>query len=151
MSILLAAIESDWPLWLALGTLQAALLAFVWRLDRVIKWINRGAKRRLPEGCTDDLSIQLSEGHTLDELVDAIMSADSEDQSHEALVNAIATQFGLTEHDAELAIDRVGGGMFRAMLHPNNAPDRIKDPIAWVACEKVKARSAGDSVSQGTQ
>jgi hypothetical protein len=47
-------------------------------------------------------------------------------------------QYGLSEEVALLAIDRVPGGIIRALTGaPQNRPDPIDDPFAHMAFEKV--------------
>ncbi|MBV1775339.1 hypothetical protein KSF73_06385 [Burkholderiaceae bacterium DAT-1] len=54
------------------------------------------------------------------------------------LKEKIALQYALSEEDALLAIDRVQGGIIRALTgNPENAPDRLLDPIAKFAFDAV--------------
>ena len=91
-------------------------------------WLRRllGGSARppaLPAGFTDDLSVPLPPGRTPEQVVDFVLAAHQEGQDHPAVVAAVAAEFRLTAEDAELAIDRVGGGMTRAMTgNPDNCP-----------------------------
>ncbi|MFT3781036.1 MAG: hypothetical protein QM790_03405 [Nibricoccus sp.] len=91
----------------------------------------------LPEGWTDDMRIAIAPGSET-ALVDLIFSqllafVDASTACHE-----IQTRFHLTEDDAYLALDRVPGGVIRALTgNPANRPDPSKDPLAHIAFEKV--------------
>ena len=100
----------------------------------------------LPEGWTDDLSVQVRPGRTIEELVDFILATDlarglgtAEDFDH--LVRALGNEFDLSIEDSELAIDRVQGGVVRARTgNEANRPDRAKNPIAWTSFERSRER-----------
>ena len=82
-------------------------------------------KPSVPDGWTDDLSVQLTGGRTVDELVDYILEANQRGRQHETLIADVTTEFGLSNEDAELSVDRVGGGIVRATTaNPANCPDR---------------------------
>jgi len=54
--------------------------------------------------------------------------------------NKLRERFGISEEEALLAIDRVPGGIIRALTGvPQNRPDPIADPLAHIAFEKVWA------------
>ena len=86
---------------------------------------------------TENLSVNLRPGRTLDELVGHILVAREEDRQHELLIADLREHFGLSAEDAELAVDRVCGGIVRAMTgNRANCPDRTKDPIAWMSFQR---------------
>ena len=96
---------------------------------------------RAPEGWTDDLSISLPPGRTIEEVVDFVLSADERTQDHAEVLDGLGVEFGLSIDDAELVVDRVAGGVFRARTRsPDNCPDRVKDPIAWTSFHRTVAR-----------
>ena len=89
---------------------------------------------------TTDMNVSLPAGRTVEELVDDIMAAIRQGRVHDQVVAQARTQFGLSSDDAELAVDRVCGGMFRAQLgSPDNCPNRANDPIAWLSFQRTIA------------
>jgi len=95
----------------------------------------------LPTGFTDDMSVPLPPGRTPEQVVDFVLTNNERGREHAALVAALSTEFGLSADDAELAIDRVGGGFVRAMTgNRDNCPDRAKDPIAWASLQRSVAK-----------
>jgi hypothetical protein len=87
----------------------------------------------IPEGWTDDMSIVLPSGITLDKVVDVVLRSEANKEAHETIV-AELVKMGLTEDDALLAHDRALGGLVRAATrNPMNAPPQDKDPIAWTS------------------
>jgi hypothetical protein len=69
---------------------------------------------------------------------DHIFVANNEGREHELLIAELCKGFGLLPEDAELAIDRVCGGVVRALTgNQANCPDRIKDPIAWMSFQRA--------------
>ena len=105
-------------------------------------WLRRlQPKPSVPDGWSDDLSVQLTGGRTVEELVDYILVANQQGRQHETLIAALATEFGLSNEDAELSIDRVGGGIARAATgNRANCPNRGKDPIAWASFQRAITR-----------
>ncbi len=96
------------------------------------------AKPSVPGGWTDDMSLQLPRGHTVEELVDYILAAIQQGRQHETLIADLGTEFGLSNEDAELSVDRVGGGIVRAATgNRANCPNRVKDPIAWASFRRA--------------
>ena len=92
----------------------------------------------LPEGWTDDMSVRIAAGKTEEDLTLRIMSALRDRASTSDMMNICMEDFGLTEDDADLAIDRVHGGIVRAITcNPKNKPDKEKDPLAWHSFVKV--------------
>jgi hypothetical protein len=60
------------------------------------------------------MSVQLPGGRTAEELVEFILAANQDGRQHEALIAELGSEFGLSNEDAELSVDRVGGGIVRA-------------------------------------
>ena len=60
------------------------------------------------------MSVQLPGGRTAEELVEFILAANQDGRQHEALIAELASEFRLSNEDAELSVDRVGGGIVRA-------------------------------------
>jgi len=102
-------------------------------------WLRRPQpKPSVPDGWIDDLSVQLKGGLTVEELVDYILVANQRGRQHEALIADVAAEFGLSNEDAELSVDRVGGGIVRAATgNRANCPNRAKDPIAWASFQRA--------------
>jgi hypothetical protein len=91
----------------------------------------------IPDGWTDDMRVPLAPGRTVEELVDHVLRAALEGRDTSLLLRELVTTFGLSEEDAELALDRVFGGIVRAATkNPANCPDREKDPIAWASFDR---------------
>lgn len=91
-----------------------------------------------PEDWSDDLSVELPEGRTVLELVEYIHAAHEQRRPHDTLVSDLGAEFALPSDYAELAIDRVNGGIVRFQTgNRANCPDRIKDPIAWTSFQRA--------------
>jgi hypothetical protein len=70
-----------------------------------------------------------------------IFAARTEGRQHEVLIADLREDFGLSAEGAELAVDRVCGGIVRAMTgNRANCPDRKKDPIAWMSFQRAIAK-----------
>jgi len=92
----------------------------------------------IPDGWTDDMSIVLSSGKTNEELANFLLKKLEVHCSYESMLSEIITLFGANEDDADLAIDRVQGGIVRALTgNPVNEPDKSKDPLAWHSFQVV--------------
>ena len=95
----------------------------------------------LPEGWTDDMSIPLPDGITPAE----IARLGVEHLGHDAPFDKLVEKFkgiGLTDTDAELAADRIAGGMTRAFMpNPAAAPNGDKDPIARAAYDLIRSKA----------
>jgi hypothetical protein len=92
---------------------------------------------QIPEGFTDDCSVQLRPGCTLEGLVDFVIDQQLAKVSADSTVQALARRF-VIEDDAVFALDRVLGGIVRAATgNPANCPDRTKDPVAWVSYQRA--------------
>lgn len=88
---------------------------------------------------TDDLSVQVARGETLDSLVDYLIESEREGVSWPAIREVLTDWFALSFHHARLVVDRVLGGRTRAATtHPANEPDRIKDPVAWISYRRAR-------------
>jgi hypothetical protein len=94
----------------------------------------------IPEGFTDDMTGSIRPGRTAEELVAEVMEWLLARRDLDALVRVLEQDFGLSEEDALLALDRVQGGIVRALTGTReNEPDRAKDPLAWGSFTKVWA------------
>lgn len=97
----------------------------------------------IPEGWTDDMSIEVTAGHTLDALVEHILQAEIQKIPHENTVAYVMHEFALSEDDAELAWDRTLGGLVRAASKNDaNCPSREKDPVAWISYHRCRQEPA---------
>jgi hypothetical protein len=82
--------------------------------------------------------VQLKGGRRVDELVDYIFAANQRGCQHESLIADLVTEFALSNEDAELSVDRVGGRIVRAATgNRANCPNRAKDPIAWASLQRT--------------
>ena len=92
----------------------------------------------IPEGWTDDMSVEIIEGKTEEQLTLALMDSLRKRDSYEAMIGICTSAYGLTEDDSDLAIDRVQGGIVRALsCRIDNKPDAVKDPLAYWAFKEV--------------
>ena len=92
----------------------------------------------IPEGWTDDMSVDIKTGKTNKELSDSLIKALDQRFSFEKMISICINEFGLSEGDADLAIDRVQGGIIRAITcNEANRPDKDKDPLAWYSFQNV--------------
>src|SRR5215510_7225640 len=92
---------------------------------------------KLPEGWTDDMTIAVPTGRSLDDVVDYCLQATIRKETTEKMFQHLTTEFGLTQRDAELALDRTCGGVVRAATGPqDNCPAREKDPMAWLSFQR---------------
>jgi hypothetical protein len=93
------------------------------------------------DGWTNDLSLNLQAGRKREELVGHVFAANEQGRQHEVLIVEFREQFGLSADDAEIAVDRVCGGIVRAPTgNRANCPDRTKDPIAWMSFQRAIAK-----------
>ncbi|MET1255316.1 hypothetical protein [Aliikangiella maris] len=92
----------------------------------------------LPEGWTDDMSVEIIEGKTEEQLTFALMDSLRKSDSYESMIRMCVSDYGLVEDDADLAIDRVQGGIVRALTGLiDNRPDATKDPLAHCSFNEV--------------
>lgn len=108
-------------------------------------WFRRFARTNhepsIPSGWTDEMSVELGAGHTVEDLVDYIFLANEQSREGEMLIAELGAEFGLSSENAALSIDRVCGGIVRARTgNRANCPDRIKDPIAWASFQRTIAK-----------
>jgi len=96
---------------------------------------------KIPEGWTDDMNITVGGGHNLEELVDYVLETSIRSESTAAMAQHLSEEFGLSPADAELARDRVYGGVVRAASRQKaNRPAKDKDPLAWISYNKCLKR-----------
>jgi len=92
----------------------------------------------MPDGWTDDMSVEIKTGKSNMELSIAIMESLKVREPYEHILKKCVEEFGLSEEDADLAIDRAQGGIVRAITcNKQNEPDKTKDPIAWHTFNEV--------------
>ena len=92
----------------------------------------------IPEEWTDDMSVDIKFGKTNRELAASLLFALDQRQSYEEMMSICSQDFGLTEDDGDLAIDRVQGGVVRAITcNSVNCPEKSKDPLAWYSFQSV--------------
>jgi hypothetical protein len=92
---------------------------------------------KLPEGWTDDMTIAVPTGCSLDDIFDYVLQATIRRETPTSMVRHLTTEFGLTQGDAELALDRTCGGVVRAATgRHENCPPREKDPMAWLSFQR---------------
>jgi hypothetical protein len=91
----------------------------------------------LPEGHTDDMRIELVPGQA-EALVDIMFEELPKFSDTREVCRKLQDRFGLSEEDALFAIDRVPGGIVRAITgNPENRPHPEKDPLAHIAFQRV--------------
>jgi hypothetical protein len=88
---------------------------------------------------TDDLSVRLARGTSVSMLVDYLSAAMSANTPRAEILGQLTERFALSFDDARLTMDRVQGGITRAMTRdPANEPDPIKDPVAWTSYRRAR-------------
>ncbi len=86
----------------------------------------------VPEGWTDDMTISIRNGQSHEQVANWLLSSFESGKRFESVLEELVEKFGVSESDADLALDRARGGIVRAVTgNPNNAPSREKDPIAF--------------------
>jgi hypothetical protein len=94
----------------------------------------------LPPGWTDDTTVRLPEGVSVDEVTDFVLGLLGQVPTEEELDGKLSSAFGLSHEDADLVRDRVCGGIVRAATgNPQNRPSKEKDPFAWTSFGKATA------------
>jgi hypothetical protein len=89
-------------------------------------------------GSTFDCSVNLPHGGSVDEIVQLVLGCRRESIGYEATV-AKLMMYGLSHDDAEVAIDRVQGGLVRASTNnSSNEPDRTLDPLAYASYHRAR-------------
>ena len=92
----------------------------------------------IPEGWTDDMSVKIKEGKSEDQLTLALMDCLRKRDSFDEMVSICTSNYDLADDEANLAIDRVQGGIVRALsCRIDNRPDVTKDPLAYIAFNEV--------------
>ena len=93
--------------------------------------------KNVPEGWTDDMTIVVPTGQSLEDIVDYVLQAAVRRETSSEVVQHLITEFGLTHGDAELALDRTCGVVVRAATdRQNNCPPKAKDPMAWLSFQR---------------
>lgn len=111
------------------------------RLSRRVEHKRSLRLSNLPEGWTDDMNIALAPGRSLEELVDWVLECNVRRDKPTVIVQQLIEKFGLTQADAELALDRACGGVVRAATgRADNCPPKDKDPVAWLSYQKCLKR-----------
>jgi hypothetical protein len=83
---------------------------------------------------TDDLTVRLAPGTSARALVSFLLAADEQGARRRDVLAVLTERFALPFDDARLAVDRVRGGVARAVSgNPANEPDPVKDPLAWTS------------------
>lgn len=86
-----------------------------------------------PDGWTEDMSIVLPPGLDLETLVNTVLEKERQHVAYEEILAELVAR-GLSTDDAQLAHDRVLGGLVRAATSNGaNAPSQADDPIAWLS------------------
>lgn len=86
----------------------------------------------IPEGWTDDMRISLRPGLTVPDVVAPVMKWLAAQRDFHEMHIQLEKEFGLSREDSLLALDRIQGGIIRALTGlPENEPDQTKDPMAW--------------------
>ena len=94
----------------------------------------------IPEGWTDDMSVRMNPDGSVEDLVRSVMAALLSGEPAETICARIAADFGVHEEDLALVLDRVQGGIVRALTaNTENAPSPVKDPVAWASFQAAWA------------
>src|SRR3990172_248154 len=90
----------------------------------------------VPEGFTDDMTVPLPPGSTIQELVEFVVQRALKGVPDIQTERDLVQSFNMSQENAWLLRDRVFGGIVRAASkNPYNKPDRSKDPIALASFE----------------
>jgi hypothetical protein len=93
----------------------------------------------IPEGWTDDMSIPLPPGQTVEAVGEFVIQREISKSSGDDIVQALVTTFRISPDDAALVCDRVLGGIVRAATgNAANRPDPAKDPFAFFSYERAR-------------
>jgi hypothetical protein len=80
------------------------------------------------------MNIRLPPDRTEDEVVDFVLMRSQSGTVGQPLLTELQAEFLITSDDAELAVDRIYGGVLRAGTRNSaNRPERIQDPLAWIS------------------
>ncbi len=86
-----------------------------------------------PSGWTEDMSVEVPVGVTLESLVTLVLQRECDGTPYETTIAELVS-LGLSRSDAELAHDRTLGGVVRAASNNSaNEPLRGDDPVAWTS------------------
>lgn len=89
---------------------------------------------------SDPISLTLPEGVTYADLAEQGIAHLAADKAFDDLVNAFMSQ-GLSAEDADVAADRIAGGMTRALMFGDRTrPNKDHDPLATIAFDLMKSR-----------
>jgi hypothetical protein len=92
---------------------------------------------QIPSGWTDDMSVPLQGGHTVDQLVRFVEEALKQNPGQNSLLTDLCNEFKLSHDEAELSLDRFSAGIIRARTgSKQNRPNRRKDPIAAASFDR---------------
>lgn len=86
---------------------------------------------KLPEGWTDDMTIVVPTGRSLDDIVDYVLRATIRRETPDNMVRHLVEEFGLTQSDAELAWDRTCGEELFALRRDTKRTVRQKTKSRW--------------------
>ncbi len=95
----------------------------------------------MPEGWiwTDDMTVPLPAGRTVEELVDYVIQVTIGGTPDDTTEHALIATFGLSPEDAALACDRTLGRIVRASSkNPANGLVKDKDPLAWTSYHRAR-------------
>jgi hypothetical protein len=85
----------------------------------------------IPEGWTDDMTVPLPLGRTVNDLVEFVIQSALSGTPDVQTEQALVTTFEISPEDAALVRDRVFGGIVRAATgNTANRPDPAKEPFA---------------------
>lgn len=85
----------------------------------------------IPEGWTDDLSIQIPTNTSIEKLTKFVIEEAFKGQNSETIANELISKYEIPTEDAYLILDRVFGGITRAATNNSlNRPNPNKDPFA---------------------
>ena len=85
--------------------------------------------------------MRVARGETLVSLVDYLIGSASAERPWQEVLEVLAERFALSYDDARLVWDRAAGGRARAATGaPENEPDRVEDPVAWIAYQRALRR-----------
>lgn len=97
-------------------------------LSQVELFMNKSA------GMTDDLSVNIKNGKSNKELTQVIMDFLLQGKDDDLMIKESMNLFGLSDDDANLAIDQVSSGIVGALTgYLEKKPNKNKDPIGWLS------------------
>ncbi len=101
---------------------------------------------------TDDLRIPIAPGRQTDELIDLVFEAMLTFAPTDPVCLMLQQRFGLSADDVMLALDRIPGGVVRALTgNAANCPDPTKDPLAYASFQRVWAEFPLTAISSQTR